>query len=135
MGEKVEEQQDAGGIKMGKLKRKKDQGQQYANIDVLKLRDSIQQLCQAANPLGKSIDLVHQDIANMGKELDHWRQENRNAVEKYHQERKVTEETLMPLHRRLAELDESIAEASSKVQNSRSRILQNDVQIQQLLES
>merc|ERR1719163_517311 len=71
----------------------------------------------------------------MGKELDHWRQESRNAVESYHQERKVTEEVLMPLHRRLAELDESIAEASSKVQNSRSRILQNDVQIQQLLES
>merc|ERR1711959_27826 len=70
----------AGGIKMGKLKRKKDQAQQYANIDVLKLRESIQ-LCQAANPLGKSIDLVHQDIANMGKELDHWRQESRNAVE------------------------------------------------------
>jgi len=120
---------------MGKLKRKKDQAQQYAHIDVLKLRDSIQQLCQAANPLGKSIDLVHQDIANMGKELDHWRQESRNAVESYHQERKVTEEVLMPLHRRLAELDESIAEAKSKVQNSRSRILKNDVQIQSLLES
>merc|ERR1719482_151798 len=114
------------GIKMGKLKRRKEQATSGGEIDTVKLSEGIQQLCQAANPLGKSIDLVHQDIANMGKELDHWRQETRNAVESYHQERKVTEEVLMPLHRRLAELEESIAEAETKVQNSRSRILKND---------
>merc|ERR1711907_314770 len=106
---------EGGGIRMGKLRRKKDQNQATAQVDIVQLAAAIQELCMATNPLGKSIDLVHQDIANMGKELDHWKQENRNAVEKYHQERKVTEETLMPLHRRLAELDESIAEANAKV--------------------
>ena len=47
-------------------------------IDVAALQDGIQQLCQAANPLGKSIDLVHQDVDQMAKELDHWRQEHRS---------------------------------------------------------
>merc|ERR1712139_641534 len=135
MAKEEEAEEGAGGIKMGRLKRKKDQNQALAQVDIIKLGESIQELCQAVNPLGKSIDLVHQDIANMGKELDHWRQENRNAVERYHQERKITEETLMPLHRRLAELDEAIAEHQAKVKNSRARILRNDVQIQNLLES
>jgi len=98
------------GIKMGRLKRKKEQGGNATEIDTVKLSESIQQLCQAANPLGKSIDLVHQDIANMGKELDHWKQEYRESSDQYQQELKMTEELLQPLYQKIAELDDRIAE-------------------------
>jgi len=123
------------GIRMGKLKRKKDQAANYAEVDTVKLGESIQQLCQAANPLGKSIDLVHQDIANMGKELDNWKQEYREATEKYHQQLKSTDELLQPMYQKIAELDDKIAEQKSKIRNSRSRISKNDLKIQALLES
>merc|ERR1712139_152756 len=103
-------------------------------VDVAKLSEAIQQLCQAANPLGKSIDLVHQDIANMGKELDHWRQEYRDASEQYLKETRATEELLQPLYQRVAELDDKIAEQKTKIRNSRSRISKNDIKIQGLLE-
>mmetsp|Transcript_47118 Transcript_47118/g.82934 ORF Transcript_47118/g.82934 Transcript_47118/m.82934 type:complete len:613 (+) Transcript_47118:142-1980(+) len=123
------------GIKMGRLKRKKDQSSSYSDIDVAKLSETIQQLCQAANPLGKSIDLVHQDIANMGKELDHWKQEYREASEQYQNELKMTDELLQPLDQKIAELNERITEQKTKIRNSRSRISKNDLRIQSLLES
>jgi len=123
------------GIKMGRLKRKKEQATSAAEIDTAKLSESIQQLCQAANPLGKSIDLVHQDIALMGKELDQWKQEHREASEQYQHEQKMTEELLQPLYQKIAELDDRIAEQKTKIRNSRSRISKNDLKIQGLLES
>jgi len=132
-----EEVEDPGtkGIKMGKLKRKKEQVGSYTEIDTAKLSESIQQLCQAANPLGKSIDLVHQDIANMGKELDQWKQQYREASEQYQTELKMTDEVLQPLYQKIAELDDRVAEQKTKIRNSRSRISKNDLKIQGLLES
>lgn len=133
---KEEETEDgAGGIKMGRLKRKKDNSQALAQVDIDKLAESIQELCQAVNPLGKSIDLVYQDIANMGKELDHWKQENRDAAELYQRELKNTEDTLVPLYRKIQELDERIADQKQSLGNARSRIAKNDVHIQNLLEA
>jgi len=125
----------AGGIKMGRLKRKKDNSQAMGQVDIDKLTESIQELCQAVNPLGKSIDLVYQDIANMGKELDHWKQENRDAAELYQRELKNTEDTLVPLYRKIQELDDKIGDQKQALGNARSRIAKNDVYIQNLLEA
>jgi len=134
--EETREEFDDGskGIKM-KLRRKKDAGGAMAEVDPIKLGEAIQSLCQAANPLGKSIDLVHQDIANMGKELDHWKQEYREASDAYAQQLKMTEDLLQPLYQKIAELDDKIAEQQAKIRNSRSRISKNDLKVQQLLES
>merc|ERR1719393_1031064 len=120
---------------MGRLKRKKKDQSALAQVDVTKLADSIQELCQAVNPLGKSIDLVYQDIANMGKELDHWKQESRDGAELYQRELKTTEDSLVPLYRKIQELDDKIADHKAALGNARSRIAKNDVYIQNLLEA
>jgi hypothetical protein len=135
MAKEEEAEEGCSGIKMGRLKRKKDQSQALAQVDTIKLSESIQELCQAVNPLGKSIDLVYQDIANMGKELDHWKQENRDAAELYQRELKNTEDTLVPLYRKIQELDDKIMDQKQSLGNARSRIAKNDVHIQNLLEA
>ena len=38
------------------------------------MREAIQQLTQSCNPLGKSMDFVHDDIDNMMKEYGQWKQ-------------------------------------------------------------
>lgn len=130
------EDETGNGIKMGKLKRKdKNKESTAAEVDTGKLGAVIQNLCQAANPLGKSIDLVHQDIAHMGKEMDQWRQEYREASDVYNKEVLQTESMLQPLYQKLAELDDKIAEQKTKIRNSKSRITQNDQKIQLLLTS
>merc|ERR1719262_1544840 len=124
-----------GGIRMGKLKKKKQGASNIGEIDVAKLGEMIQALCQAANPLGKSIDLVHQDIANMGKELDKWKAQYAEASEQYQHELRLTEEQLQPLYQKVAELDDRLQEQVVKIRNSRSRIAENDLQIGSLLEA
>mmetsp|Transcript_45483 Transcript_45483/g.103020 ORF Transcript_45483/g.103020 Transcript_45483/m.103020 type:complete len:192 (-) Transcript_45483:262-837(-) len=134
--EKEEEQEGKkGGIRMGKLKRRKDQTAQYSQIEVDKLRQSVQTLCQSAAPLGKSIDLVTQDIENMGKELDHWKSQYNSACTKYEEEKKMTENTLAPVYRDVAKLDQQIEDMNAKVQDVRARISKNDATILKLLES
>lgn len=108
------------GIVMGKIKRKSQATTlNFTEIDVVKLGEAIQGLCQAANPLGKSIDLVHQDIANMGKELDKWKLEYREANDQYTRVLKQTDEQLQPMFQKIAELDDKIAEQKAKIRNSR----------------
>eukprot|EP00933_Yihiella_yeosuensis_P080683 TRINITY_DN94147_c0_g1_i1.p1 TRINITY_DN94147_c0_g1~~TRINITY_DN94147_c0_g1_i1.p1 ORF type:complete len:571 (+),score=255.95 TRINITY_DN94147_c0_g1_i1:87-1799(+) len=133
--EEFDDGQGKGGIKMRKLKRKKDGASGAVEVDVVQLGGSIQALCQAANPLGKSIDLVHQDIANMNRELDQWKNEYREASEAYAKQLKLTDDLLQPLYHQVAELDDKIAEQKAKIRNSRSRISKNDLKMQGLLES
>ena len=44
--------------------------------EVDKLRTSIQGLTRSANPLGKVMDYVQEDLDSMQQELDKWRSEN-----------------------------------------------------------
>lgn len=125
--------QETQGIVMGKLRRKNQKS--TGTVDAGKLREAIQQLCQAANPLGRSIDLVHQDLSNMGKELDHWRSEYRDAAHSYAQELKETEIALTPLYEKLSDITNKWDELEAKTVNCRARIIKNDVKIANLLDT
>jgi len=133
---KPEEEEKKGGIRMGKLKRKKDDAtQRYSEVDVMQLSQLTQSLCQTVNPLGKSVDMIYQDIASMSKELDQWRAEYRSATERQQVEREATEKELAPLHAKVAGMDDQIADMASKIAGIRTRIHQNDLTINQLLET
>lgn len=133
--EKKLEDEKKSGIRMGKLKRKKDADTRYSEIDVSQLTGVIQQLTATVNPLGKSIDMIYQDIESMGKELDQWRSEHRAACERQQVEREHTEKELAPLHTKLAQIEDAIAEQQAKTVAIRSRILHQDTQIHALLET
>ena len=50
-------------------------------------------------------------------------------------ELKVTEDTLVPLYDKLAEIDEQIKDQKSKIQNAKSQIIKNQSTINALLYS
>ena len=104
-------------------------------MDVEKLATLAQSLCQTVNPLGKSVDMIYQDIASMSKELDMWRSEHRNATERQQVEREATEKEMAPMHQKVAALDDKIAEKQAQITAIRARIHQNDLTIQNLLET
>merc|ERR1719271_1822126 len=113
----AKESSAGGGIKMGKLRQPKTASSAtYAEVDVEKLATLAQSLCQTVNPLGKSVDMIYQDIASMSKELDMWRSEHRNATERQQVEREATEK-------------------QAQITAIRARIHQNDLTIQNLLET
>merc|ERR1711977_49789 len=114
---------------------KDDANLRYSEVDIDKLSLLTQSLCQTVNPLGKSVDMIYQDIASMSKELDQWRAEYRSATERQQVEREATEKELAPLHQKVAAMDDQIADMNSKIAGIRSRIQNNDNTIQQLLET
>jgi len=134
--EAAKESAAGGGIKMGKLRQPKTASSAtYAEVDVEKLATLAQSLCQTVNPLGKSVDMIYQDIASMSKELDMWRSEHRNATERQQVEREATEKEMAPMHQKVAALDDKIAEKQAQITAIRARIHQNDLTIQNLLET
>lgn len=134
--EAAKDEEKKSGIRMGKLKRRDTgTGSTYAEVDVQKLATLTQGLCQAVNPLGKSVDMIYQDIASMSKELDMWRSEYRTATERQQVAREATEKELAPMHQKVAALDDKIAEKQAQITAIRARIYQNDVTVQNLLET
>ena len=96
--------------------------------EVNKLRGSIQTLTRSANPLGKLMDFLQEDVDSMQvkkniyqtiyppltsqRELDQWRKENKTLQLELKHEESMTAQTLQPL---ITHLDELTAAVSDQV--------------------
>jgi len=118
------------------LRRKKDDKTDKATYgnEVLRLRESIQQLCQNTNPLGKCMDYVQEDLDNMAKELETWKTMRANLNAKLDDELKQTEDILRPIYTQLSDLDLALKEQESKIFSLKGNIIRNDESIRRLLE-
>ena len=67
---------------------RKEREQTQQEVDTL--REAIQVLCRSANPLGKIMDYVQEDIDAMRKEKEIWKEENEKHEEALSEERVVT---------------------------------------------
>ena len=61
------------------------------------LREWVQQLCQSANPLGKCVEFVHEDVEAMGRELARWTREHELQRERLAAEKRKSDEVLKQL--------------------------------------
>lgn len=61
---------------------------QQVQKEIDKLRVSIQTLTRSANPLGKVMDYVQEDLDSMQKELQRWKQENKKHALELKRERR-----------------------------------------------
>mmetsp|Transcript_31387 Transcript_31387/g.40361 ORF Transcript_31387/g.40361 Transcript_31387/m.40361 type:complete len:697 (-) Transcript_31387:114-2204(-) len=128
-----------GGIRLGRIKKTeaskaKKSMSSWSEADIEQLRVSVQRLCQSTNPLGKCMDFVHEDLSAMSKEYERWQTEYRTKVEQLEREKKVTEESLQPLHLRLLELNEQHKESVSKIGALKAKVAKNDSRIEQILQ-
>lgn len=118
---------------ISEAQRKKER--ELVSKEIEKLQTSIQTLCKSANPLGKIMDYVQEDIDSMQKELEMWELENRKHAEAVQREQSVTELELQPLRAQLEELEAKIVEQVDVMSATKANILKNDVKIQQMLNS
>merc|ERR1712139_693643 len=132
-----EDKKGGGGIRMGNRLKKSSArmkgGARLSAEEMHRLRQKIQVLCQATNPLGKCMDYVHDDMEMMNKELEQWKGEYRRKTSSMESESKATEESLQPLQMKLLELEEQVKEQVQKINSVKASISKNDVRIQQLL--
>lgn len=101
--------------------------------EIDKLRGSVQSLCRAANPLGKCMDYLSEDMDLMSAELQGWRSESRSQWSGWKDEAGKTNGGLEPLQQELSELDEQIRQQRLKNNALKATIFQNDDHIQSLL--
>ena len=75
----------------------------------------VQQIIKNCNPLGKLVDLLGDDIESMNKELANWIKDNKIYKDRYDDEMKKSDETLLPLQNELLELEDSIRDEQTQI--------------------
>ncbi|XP_072024223.1 LOW QUALITY PROTEIN: TRAF3-interacting protein 1-like [Amphiura filiformis] len=103
--------------------------------EVEKLRGSIQTLTRSANPLGKIMDYLQEDVDSMQKELEMWKKENQEHALAIKREEGITSTELEPLQAQLSELDQSIADQLDAIAAVKSNIIRNDEKVNKMLSS
>ncbi|PSN55166.1 hypothetical protein C0J52_00593 [Blattella germanica] len=106
---------------------------EMASREVDRLRNSIQTLTRAANPLGKLMDFLQEDVDSMQRELETWHRTNAALVAELRTEQEQTRSLTEPLERHLEQLDTSIMEQLNQVSAMKATVLRNDQRIQRLL--
>ncbi|CAD2221095.1 Microtubule-binding protein MIP-T3 C-terminal region containing protein, putative [Angomonas deanei] len=97
------------------------------------LREQLQLLTKASNPLGKFLEVIHDDIDSMLRELDMWRGEARTQQFAAEDAHRLTEEQLQETQAQLQNLEDAINDQLLKTNNIRRNILANDRAIQGMM--
>jgi hypothetical protein len=71
----------------------------------------------------------------MSKEFERWRKEQISCQQQFEEQKKITEEVVMPLQNKLADLEEQIKEQQHMIATVRSSVMRNEITIQNLLYS
>lgn len=111
--------------------RKKDQ--EAIAAEVARLRESIQTLCRTANPLGKIVDYVQEDVDSMKGELSMWLDELQKDSATLADEAATTEKVLRPYKMKLSELDQQIKDQEELIRAVKANTFENEERIHKLL--
>jgi len=101
--------------------------------DLESIKSNIHDISLNANPIGKLIDFLPEDVENMNKELHYWISEAKGYKENFEEEIKKSEEILLPLENESIELEETIKDEIMRIKSIKSRILKNEIIIQNLI--
>ncbi|RZC35093.1 TRAF3-interacting protein 1 [Asbolus verrucosus] len=97
------------------------------------LRSLIQTLTKTANPLGKLLNYLHEDIDAMHAELETWTNAKRQLFDEIAKQKKISLEMNKPLTSQLEHLNQEIRKMEEEIVSTRSNILRNELKIKELL--
>jgi TRAF3-interacting protein 1 len=100
-----------------------------ANRDIEKLRQSIQSLSQCANPLGKVLDYLQEDIDAMVSELKSWQEVYKQNMAILEKSRTSTDDDLESYRAELNLLDSDINEQLDKISVTKANLIRNEERI------
>ena len=100
--------------------------------DVEKIRADIQSLCQSTNPLGKTVDLLQEDVDAMEKEYASWVHERKAYTVKLQKQSRAPGGD-SSLAERLTDAEGQLAKMRSKIAATKMDVVNNDSRINRLL--
>ncbi|XP_075982833.1 TRAF3-interacting protein 1-like [Anticarsia gemmatalis] len=105
------------------------------NQDIEQLRFNIQALSRVANPLGKLLDHIQEDVEVMRQELQQWSNIYEGVNKEMLKQKTLNEDSLMPFHTKLKQLEGDIEEKHDKINDLKILIHKNAIRIEKLLTS
>ncbi|CAH2094569.1 unnamed protein product [Euphydryas editha] len=105
------------------------------NQEIEQLRFNVQALSRVANPLGKLLDHVQEDVEVMRQELQQWTKIYEDTSKQLLKQKASNEELLFPLHSKVKQLEGEIAEKYDKINDLKIVIHKNTSRIEKLLAS
>ncbi|XP_064211467.1 TRAF3-interacting protein 1 isoform X3 [Tribolium castaneum] len=109
------------------------QGKDATTKETNNLKSLIQTLTKTANPLGKLLNYLHEDIDAMQAELEMWTNTKRQLFAEIAKQKKISLEMNKPLISQLEHLNQEITKMEEEIASTRSNILRNDRKIKELL--
>lgn len=97
------------------------------------IKESIQNLSQSINPMGKIIQFIDDDIDSMKREYDSWARIYANAKEQLEDKEKIIEAELQPYKDKIVAKEEQIREKKGQIDSLKSKILRNNLKVKKLL--
>lgn len=105
-----------------------------ASKEIERLREDIQSLCRSANPLGKIVDYIQEDVDAMQKEMGVWKKEHAEHSNSLSEEALITENEVQPIKVRLGDLDQQIKDQEDLIAATKAIVAENDSKIQRMLD-
>jgi hypothetical protein len=106
-------------------------GQTITTIEGMK--DSIQNITQSINPMGKIIQFIDDDVESMKREYDSWARMYLASQEQLEDKEKLIEAELQPYKDKIVGKEEQIREKKGQIDSLKSKILRNNLKIKKLL--
>ncbi|XP_060805273.1 TRAF3-interacting protein 1 isoform X1 [Amyelois transitella] len=105
------------------------------NKEIEELRYNFQGLSRVANPLGKILDHIQEDVEVMRQELQQWTQTYDEASKELLKQKTLNEGSLLPLRAKGKQLEVDINEKYEKINDLKVAIHKNSSRIEKLLAS
>ncbi|XP_053613935.1 TRAF3-interacting protein 1 [Plodia interpunctella] len=105
------------------------------NKEIEQLRYNIQGLSRVANPLGKILDHIQEDVEVMRQELQQWANTYDEASKELLKQKTLNEDSLFPFRGKVKQLEVDINEKHEKINDLRIVIHKNSTRIEKLLAS
>ncbi|XP_017781394.1 PREDICTED: TRAF3-interacting protein 1 [Nicrophorus vespilloides] len=108
-------------------------GRDATTKEINQLRGSIQSLTRTANPLGKLMSYLHEDVEAMHAELASWTAMKQQFTLEISKQKRLNSESNQPLLKQLKDLEDNIRKQREEISSVKYNILRNDERIRELV--
>jgi chromosome segregation ATPase len=106
----------------------------FTKQQIVILQGQIQSLSASANPLGKCIEYIYEDVEHMQKELDKWRREFTKSSKELELEQRRSASILEPLETQLQQASALTEEQERKIASLRAEIFRNQLELEKVMD-
>ncbi|XP_035702286.1 TRAF3-interacting protein 1 isoform X6 [Folsomia candida] len=104
-----------------------------SKAEIEKLKNLLQECARNANPLGKLLDYVREDIDAMQKEVAKWREESRSLDSDLLAAKRMAEAALQPIHQELTEVEARVQDKEDAIAATKMSVIRLQERIEKIL--